>query len=191
MPDAGDDDMVDPRIRAIARLTGNDADGRAARALRPARRRRHHLAEAAGDDGRASLGQEPTHLRRALFVLGTAADDRDLKAHGVFSRCFVVSTPAKRSPCSRTRSSTTSMVKAEGSRPSLTSSQRRGVETGAPARGRTEYADAIVFPSPFWFESMRTPRRFDFVHSVVASPRCVRAIAPATISENSRVSSYV
>ena len=72
---------------------------------------------------------------------------------------------------------------------SFTSSQRNGVETGAPARGRTEYADAIVFPSPFWFESISTPRRFDFVHSVVASPRCVRAIAPATISENSRVSS--
>ena len=38
---------------------------------------------------------------------------------------------------------------------------------------------------------MRTPRRRAFDHSVVASPRCARAIAPATISENSRVSSNV
>ena len=62
---------------------------------------------------------------------------------------------------------------------------------GAPGRGRTEYADAIVLPSPFWFASMSTPRRFAFVHSVVARPRCVRAIAPATISANWRVSAYV
>jgi hypothetical protein len=53
-------------------------------------------------------------------------------------RCFVVSTPAKRSPCLRTRPSTTSMVNAAGSSDSFTSSQRSGVETGAPGRGRTE-----------------------------------------------------
>ena len=34
---------------------------------------------------------------------------------------------------------------------------------------------------------MSTPRRFAFDHSVVASPRCAPAIAPATISQNSRV----
>ena len=49
----------------------------------------------------------------------------------------------------------------------------------------------MVFPSPFWFESISTPRRFDFDHSVVASFGCVRAIAPATNSENCRVSSNV
>ena len=78
-------------------------------------------------------------------------------------------------------------MNAAGSSDSFTSSQRSGVETGAPGFGRTEYADAIVFPSPFWFESIRTPRRFAFVHSVVTSPGCARASAPATISENSRV----
>ena len=36
-----------------------------------------------------------------------------------------------------------------GSSFSFTSSQRNGVETGAPGRGRTEYTDAIVLPSPF------------------------------------------
>jgi hypothetical protein len=38
---------------------------------------------------------------------------------------------------------------------------------------------------------MSTPRRFAFDHCVVARPWFVRAIAPATISANSRVSSYV
>ena len=71
-------------------------------------------------------------------------------------------------------------------RPRPTSS---GVETGAPGRGRTEYADAIVLPSPFWFASISTPRRVAFDHSVVASFGCVRAIAPATCSANARESS--
>ncbi len=82
-------------------------------------------------------------------------------------------------------------MNASGSSFSFTSSQRSGVDTGAPGRGLTEYTEAIVFPSPFWFASIRTPRRFYFVHSVVARPRFVRAIAPATISANCRVSSYV
>ena len=87
--------------------------------------------------------------------------------------------------------STTSIVNARRIEILVTSSQRSGVETGAPGRGRTEYTHAIVFPSPFWFASISTPRPFDFVHSVVASPRCVLAIAPATISAKRRVSSKV
>ena len=59
---------------------------------------------------------------------------------------------------------------------------RRARPSAAPSR-RT----AIVFPSPFWFESISTPRRFAFVHSVVTRPGCARASAPATISANSRV----
>jgi hypothetical protein len=47
-------------------------------------------------------------------------------------------TRAKRSPSRATRSRTTSIVSAWGSSPGFTSSQRSGVETGAPARGRTE-----------------------------------------------------
>ena len=42
------------------------------------------------------------------------------------------------SPCSATRAGTTSIVNAAGSSGSSTSSQRSGVETGAPAFGRTE-----------------------------------------------------
>ena len=79
------------------------------------------------------------------------------------------------------------MVYADGSL-LATSSQRRGVETGAFGFGRTEYTEAIVFPSPFWFESMSTPRRRAFDHSVVASFGWARAIAPATISANWRES---
>ena len=47
-------------------------------------------------------------------------------------RCRVFRTSPKRSPCRRTRSSTTSIVNEDGSRPSSTSSQRSGVDTGAP-----------------------------------------------------------
>ena len=79
------------------------------------------------------------------------------------------------------------MVYADGSL-LATSSQRSGVDTGAFGFGRTEYTDAIVFPSPFWFESMSTPRRRAFDHSVVASFGWARAIAPATISANWRES---
>src|SRR5437868_8820677 len=191
MADAGDDDVVEPVVHLGARLAGEDADRRAAAALRPARRSRHHLAAAAGDDGRSPLGEQPADLLGTLVVLGAATDDGDLQRHGVFSRCFAVNTPSSRSPCLRMRSSTTSIVNADGSRSSFTSSQRSGVETGAPARGRTEYTEAIVLPSPFWFESISTPRRLRFDHSVVASPRWTRAIAAPTISENSRVSSNV
>src|SRR5581483_4844061 len=102
-----------------------------------------------------------------------------------------VSSPAARSPCSRTRTRTASIVNAAGSSASPTSSQRSGVDTGAPGCGRTEYVDAIVLPSPFWFASINTPRRRAFDHSVVASFGCVRTIAPATISAKRRVSAYV
>jgi len=40
-------------------------------------------------------------------------------------------------------------VNDSGSRSSLTSLHRSGVETGAPGLGRTEYAVAIVLPSQF------------------------------------------
>jgi hypothetical protein len=54
------------------------------------------------------------------------------------SDCRAFSTPSNRSPCCSTRPSATSIVKSRGSRSSVTSSQRSGVETGAPALGRTE-----------------------------------------------------
>ncbi len=87
-----------------------------------------------------------------------------------------------------TRSRTAAIVNAAGSSSGTTSSQRSGVETGAPGCGRTEYAEAIVLPSPFWFASIRTPRRRAFDHCVVASCGCERTIAPATCSANARAS---
>ena len=54
------------------------------------------------------------------------------------SDCPPSSTRANRSPSFATRSSTASIVNASGSSPGRTSSQRSGVETGAPDRGRTE-----------------------------------------------------
>ena len=44
----------------------------------PRSRRGHHLAEAAGDDGAAALGQQAPDLFGARLVLDAAADDRDL-----------------------------------------------------------------------------------------------------------------
>ena len=71
--------------------------------------------------------------------LGPSADGRTAKrASAAPSDCPPSSTRANRSPSRSTRSSTASMVNATGSRPGRTSSQRSGVETGAPARGRTE-----------------------------------------------------
>ena len=64
MPDAGDDDVVDPLVRPGARLAREDPDRRPARGLRAARRRRHHLVEAAADDRRAALGEQPPDLLR-------------------------------------------------------------------------------------------------------------------------------
>ena len=80
VPDPGDDHVVDPRVRTGACLAGHDPDRRAAGRLRAACRRRHHLAEASRDDGRAALGQEAADLFGAPLVLGAAADHRDLSA---------------------------------------------------------------------------------------------------------------
>ncbi len=54
------------------------------------------------------------------------------------SRCRVVKTPSNRSPCWSIRPSATSIENSRGSSPSFTSSQRSGVDTGAPGCGRTE-----------------------------------------------------
>src|SRR5439155_12624462 len=82
------------------------------------------------------------------------------------------STGTKRSPCSSMRRSASSVPKSRGRMPGVSSSQRNGVDTGAPGLGRTEYTDAIVLPWPFWRWSTRTPSRFFFSHSVVTLPGC-------------------
>ena len=81
--DAGDDSVVDPRIRLVTGLAREDADRRPAGRLRPARRGRHHLATPAADKHGASLGEEPADFLRARFVLGAAADDGDLNSHAL------------------------------------------------------------------------------------------------------------
>src|SRR5204863_9595661 len=82
MPDTSHHDVVDPLVRVLAALAGEDSDRRPAGALRPARRSGHHLAEAAGDDRAAPLGEQPTDLLGPLLVLAAAADDGDLDRHG-------------------------------------------------------------------------------------------------------------
>ena len=54
------------------------------------------------------------------------------------SRCDAWSTGSNRSPCSAMRSSATAIGKSLGRTSSVSSSQRSGVETGAPGFGRTE-----------------------------------------------------
>ena len=63
-PMPGDDDVVDPRVRVLRPLAGQDPDRRPARLLRAARRGRHHLAAAARDDGVAGLGEQPARPPR-------------------------------------------------------------------------------------------------------------------------------
>src|SRR5829696_4618879 len=128
--------------------------------------------------------------------IGIESLDEVVPAHVIVfsarvSDCRSFRTGSKRSPWRSTRACTAAMVNSSGSRSSLTSSQRSGVDTGAPGRGRTEYALAIVFPSPFWFASISTPRRFAFDHSVVTSPGCALAKAPAITSAKLRVSAYL
>ena len=78
--------VVDPFIRVSAALTRENPDGRPAGTLRAARRGGHHLAEAAGDDRAAALGEQAAHLLRPLLVLATAADHGDLDCHGCDAR---------------------------------------------------------------------------------------------------------
>ena len=85
------------------------------------------------------------------------------------------STGTKRSPCSSILCSASAIPKSRGRSPGFSSSQRSGVDTGAPGFGRTEYTEAIVLPWPFCRWSTRTPSRFFFSHSVVTLPgwRCL------------------
>ncbi len=80
MPDPGDHRVVDPLVRVLARLAGKNADRRASRLLRAPRSSGHHLAQAAGDNRAAPLGEQAADLFRTSLVLGAAADDGDL--HG-------------------------------------------------------------------------------------------------------------
>ena len=86
---------------------------------------------------RSSFGAtSPSSPASATDTASTEAQRSEFSA--AESDCLVVSTPSNRSPSLATRSSTASIVNAAGSRVSFTSSQRNGVETGAPAFGRTE-----------------------------------------------------
>ena len=70
----------------------------------------------------------------------------------------------------------------------LVPAQRRRDRRARPRAHRVD-ATRSSCPGPFWFASTSTPRRFAFAHSVVTSPGCARASAPATIPANSRISS--
>jgi hypothetical protein len=74
----------------------------------------------------------------AVEVRDETREPQRTKRRAAASDWRVVKTPSKRSPYRSIRPRTTSMVNACGSSSSLTSCQRSGVETGAPAFGRTE-----------------------------------------------------
>jgi NADH dehydrogenase len=78
--------MVDPLVRILPRLAGENADRRASRLLRTPRRGGHHLAEAAGDDLAPSLSKQPADLLGASLVLSAASDHRDLHGSMVEAR---------------------------------------------------------------------------------------------------------
>lgn len=75
MTDAGDDGVVDPLVRLRPRLARQYPDRGAAGTLGTARSGRHHLAEPAGDDDRAPLGEKTPDLLGTRFMLRAAADD--------------------------------------------------------------------------------------------------------------------
>ena len=109
-----------PRTPA-RRTRASRGRGRGTRRFRPSRRRARRE--------RGSTRREPRRRRRASPELPERPAQRLARRRA---------RPANRSPSRATRPSTTSMVNRPGSRPSVTSSQRSGVETGAPGRGRTE-----------------------------------------------------
>jgi hypothetical protein len=79
--DAGDDDMVGPRIRVRAALAGKDRDRGSTRLLGAAVRRGHDLAEPAGHHDAASFREETADLLRGRLVLATAPYHRHLDGH--------------------------------------------------------------------------------------------------------------
>ena len=77
-PMPGDDAWSIHSFASAPALAGENADRRASRLLRPPSRRGHHLAEAAGDDRAAALGEQAPDLLGPSLVLGAAADHRNL-----------------------------------------------------------------------------------------------------------------
>src|SRR6478735_7597983 len=83
VPDPADHDVVEPRVRAGARLAGEDPDRRPACTLGASGGCGHHFAEPAGHDRRAPFREQTPDRLGPLLVLGAAADDRNLNRHAV------------------------------------------------------------------------------------------------------------
>jgi hypothetical protein len=81
MPDARDDDVVDPLIGLRPRLARKDPDRRSAGGLGTTGYRGHHLAVPAADHRDAALREQPANLLGPILVLTPAPDHRDLAAH--------------------------------------------------------------------------------------------------------------
>ena len=107
------------------------SDRSAARAARFAERTEANVASASTSVANAvAIPETATQSVSAI----TAAPSAPARAPA--SAC---STGSKRSPCSATRCSATCIGKSRGRTSSVSSSQRSGVDTGAPGFGRTEY----------------------------------------------------
>ena len=81
MADAGDDDMVGPRVRVPALLAGQDRNRRSPRLLGAPMGSGHHLAQSARDHGAAALREQPPYFLGGCLVVGAAPDHRDLERH--------------------------------------------------------------------------------------------------------------
>jgi NADH:ubiquinone reductase (H+-translocating) len=79
VPDARDDDVVDPRIGVAPGLPWQDPDRRPARILGAARRGCHDAAEAAADEHAAPLREKAPHLLGARILVAAAPDHADLR----------------------------------------------------------------------------------------------------------------
>ena len=109
-----------------------------------------------------TLDVTPTIADVLNVPLGYRADGRSVFSHTVAAR------------------RTVRIVKRAGSRRFVTFDHARGIETGAPARGRTESGAAISLPRPFWRKSTYTlPPRAASGRATVAisgsSPQTTRA----------------
>jgi len=102
--DTRHDRVIDPRVRVLPALAGEDSDGRPACLLRPSRGRGHHLSEPTGDHGAAGFGEQAADLLGARLVFGAASDHRHLHCpHGAMVEIGAMAPISTIAPCGQCR----------------------------------------------------------------------------------------
>ena len=156
-------DRRDPGGSSSAASSAGSSRGRTT--CTSSRSSRGSCASSSTGRSRSSSAATSSSSRCSATRASSASAGSDPSASGArfsacVSDCLPSRTPAKRSPSRATRSSTASIVNADGSRPSrdLVPAERR---RDGRSRARPHRVDRRVRrPGRFWFASTSTPRRF-------------------------------